>query len=115
MSELRPAEVIGRYSCFGELRPATLEFFLESCEDLVSYSIEELWVHFRSQGDAKFCALLKFRDYLLSKVSKPKIQFIRDELERIGVSPRPINLDDIENHPPIFSVSRKLAHHLLGR
>lgn len=111
VSELTPSDLISRFGghMFGMVKSKTLMFFDESCDHLVAYSIDDLWRRYGCENPTYFSDLLAVRDRLLGQFSKSNIQYIRDEFERVGVKPRPIDMDNIANHPPIFNVQSRFG------
>ena len=109
VSELSPSEAVRKFDPLRKSKASSLKFFEESCDHLVMYSVDNLWDIHGSQRGPAFFYLLDLRDYLLKQVSKPKIQYLREEFERIGVRSRALNFRDLEKHPekdplPTFSV-----------
>ena len=106
VADFRPSDIIRKFQLGGTFKAESLEFFSESCDALASYSVDDLWWRYGSHRGSAFYHLLDFRAYSLKMHSKPKIQIIRDEFERIGIQPRPINFDDIAKQLPIFCVDQ---------
>jgi|GEM_PF-5794974 len=107
VSELLPVEIFQRMDLGGKFSKKTLSIFDKPCDHLVANSIEQLWIEYGSRDGKVFAELMAFREYLIAYFLKPRIQFIRDEFDRIGVTPRPITLKDIKkNALPIFHVEQ---------
>ena len=109
VADFRPSDIIRKFQLGGTFKAESLEFFSESCDALASYSVDDLWWRYVSHSGPAFCHLLDFRAYLLKMCLKPKIQIIRDEFERIGIHPRPINFEDIADQLPIFFIEQRFS------